>query len=125
MNLALERVDEAARHLALPVARVSVEPTKTPVMDLLLKITGAYRLQALGIQTPRRIRVVRPQLSLKEHRIKIVLEMFLGMPMVAVEAAINAVGARTTHNNMRRRHSFSQWLFFMYVFSFHSISTEI
>ena len=115
MNLALERVDEAARHLALPVARVSVEPTKITVMDRLLKITDASRLQPLGIQTPRRIRVARPQPSLKEHRIKVVLEMLLGMLMIAAEAVVNAVEARTTHNN-----GFSS-----VHFSFHSIPTEI
>lgn len=136
MNLALERAGEAARRLALPVARVSVEATRIPAMDLLLKITDAYRPQALGIQHPKRIRVARPQPSLKKPRIKVVL-VFLEMLMVVAEAAINAVGARTKHNNMRRRYSFSHWLLFcgcyfqvseyfpLYIFGFHSTSTEI
>lgn len=112
MNLALKRVDEAARRLALPVARVSVEATRIPVMDLLPKITDAYRLQTLGIQPPKRIRMGRAQPSLKKPRIKVVLGVLLGMLMVVAEAVINAVRARTTHNKMRRRLSFSHWLFF-------------
>jgi hypothetical protein len=41
--------------------------SRIPVMDL-PKITDAHRLKALGIQLPKRIRVVRPQPSPKNHR---------------------------------------------------------
>lgn len=93
MNPAPERTDEAARRLALLVASASVEVIRIPVMDL-LKITDAHRLKALGIQPPKRIRVVRPQPSPKKAQIKIVLEV--RMLMVVVEVVTHAVEARTT-----------------------------